>query len=100
MKIEDEWLGSGTSPSSEDINNMSDNPRYTVGDIVRLKANDMVRGFRVWKVNAVCLGGVGQESNYQLAPLDKTQGGDDTVAKRDCLVPCWLLETHPGIERV
>lgn len=81
------------------INNMSDNPRYTVGDIVRLKANNMVRGFRVWKVNAVCLGGVGQESNYQLSPLDKTQGGDDT-ATRDCLVPCWMLETHPGIERV
>ena len=81
------------------INNMSDNPRYTVGDIVRLKANNMVHGFRVWKVNAVCLGGVGQESNYQLSPLDKTQGGDD-AATRDCLVPCWMLETHPGIERV
>jgi|GEM_PF-6187016 len=74
--------------------------RYTTHDIIRLRENHLLRGFRVWKVTAVVLGGLGVEDHYQLMPLDLLPGGDDTTGNHQSLVPCWMLETHPGIEKV
>lgn len=74
-----------------------DNPKYTVGDTIRMPHYDtMPKGtFRVWKIVGVYLGGTAQESVCHLKTIDIN---DSTEG--DCIVPIIMLETHPMIERV
>lgn len=67
-------------------------------DVIRMDGNHLVRGFRVWKITGHILGGLGQEDHYQMTPLDRIKGNSVEQQQVDCLVPCWLLETHPMIE--
>jgi hypothetical protein len=62
-----------------------------VGAILRMPNH--VCGFRVWKVTAVELGAVGQESAYELRALDVTDNGT-------LRVPCIMLEAMTGLERL
>lgn len=71
---------------------MSDQ-RYTVGDTIRMKHYPTAGGFRVWKVIGVHLGATFQEGTYALKPLDVS-------ANEQIHVPCLMLETHGGVERV
>jgi len=71
--------------------------KYQVGDTIRIPIGD---GFRVWKITGVCLGAIGHESNYQMAPLDYRLGDAVDGSKSENLVPCHILETHAGVERV
>ncbi len=50
-------------------------------------------GFRLWRVISHNLGGEHQESSYGLKPLDQTEN-------RPLNVPCVMLESMTGIERV
>lgn len=65
----------------------------TVGDTIRLENYKTAGGFRVWKVVGVHLGATQQESTYALKPLDVSE--NETIH-----VPCLMLETHGGVERV
>lgn len=67
--------------------------RYNVGDTLRMKHYPTAGGYRVWKVYGVHLGATRQEGTYHLIPVD--------VSDNEAIhVPCLMLETHPGIERV
>lgn len=50
-------------------------------------------GFRVWKVIGVHLGASRQEGTYALKPLDVSDN-------EPIHVPCIMMETHGGIEKV
>lgn len=68
--------------------------RYTVGDTIRMKHYPTLEGaYRVWKVVGVHLGATHQEGTYALKPLDV--GENEPIH-----VPCLMLETHGGVERV
>lgn len=69
------------------------NTTYTVGDVIRMKHYPTAGGFRVWKVIGVHIGGTRQEGTYALKPLDVT-------ANEPINVPCLMLETHSGVERI
>ena len=69
---------------------------FNVGDVIRMPHYDLAGGphrKRVWKVVGQHLGGTNQEGTYALHPLDYTDNEPINV-------PCVMLETHPGIERV
>lgn len=70
--------------------------RFDVGDCFRLP-NQYPAGcggrYRIWKVTGVHLGALNQESSYALKPLDRHEG-------ERLQIPCRLLESHPGIERL
>lgn len=66
---------------------------YSVGDTLRIKHYPTAGGFRVWKVYSVNLGATRQEGTYELRPLDVSDN-------KPIQVPCLLLETHSGVERV
>lgn len=66
---------------------------FGVDDTIRIPHYKTTGGFRVWKVHGVHLGGTYQEGTYRLVPLDVKD--NETIH-----VPCIILETHPGIERV
>ncbi len=72
---------------------MTENNFFTVGDIIRVPNYDTCKGYRVWKVVGVYLGGLKQEGTYELFPLDVSEN-------KPIQVPCIILETHPGIKRV
>lgn len=67
--------------------------RLDVHDTIRMRHYPTTGGYRVWKVEAVLLGATYQESTYRLRPLDIDD--HETIQ-----VPCLMLETHPGIEKV
>lgn len=71
--------------------------KYNVGDIIRLP---VLTGFRVWQITGVCLGSTGKEHNYQLKPLDAKTGENVDGKTTENLVPCEMLNSHGGIERV
>jgi len=71
--------------------------KYNVGDTIRIPVKI---GFRVWKITGICLGATGVESNYQLQPLDAKTGQAVGGVTTENLVPCDMLESHGGIERV
>lgn len=72
---------------------MGDKPRsFRPFDVLRLPDYGGCRGFRVWMVEAVCLGGLGQEGGYRLRPLDRTLVADPLF------VPCQLLELNDSLE--
>ena len=71
--------------------------KYNVGDIIRIPVHI---GFRVWQITGVCLGSTGQESNYQMAPLDSKLGENVDGRFAENLVPCEMLDSHGGIECV
>lgn len=71
--------------------------KYKVGDIIRIP---ITRGFRVWKITGVCLGATGQEAHYQMNPLDAKLGENVDGHLAESLVPCEMLDSHGGIERV
>lgn len=66
---------------------------FVPGDTIRMKHYATAGGYRVWKVDAVLLGGTYQEGTYRLKVLDLAE--NDTI-----FVPCIMLDLHPGIERV
>lgn len=72
---------------------MSKSPSFTVGDIIGIPNYDTCKGYRVWKVIGVYLGGLKQEGTYELFPLDVSEN-------KAVQVPCIILETHQGISRV
>lgn len=67
--------------------------KYTVGDTIRIKHYPTAIGYRVWKVVGVHLGAADQEGTYALTPLDI--GENEQIH-----VPCLMMESHDGIERV
>ncbi len=71
---------------------MSESPSFTVGDIIRIPNYDTCKGYRVWKVIGVYLGGLKQEGTYELFPLDVSEN-------KTIQVPCIMLETHPLVKR-
>lgn len=75
-------------------------PRFNTHDVIRMKANKLVGGYRVWKVTGCVIGSQHTESHYQLQPLDVDQGRNALTEQMDSLVPCWMLETHPLVEKV
>lgn len=77
---------------------VSTSNHYPVGKLLRLPRGSEQGGFRVWQVMAVCLGGTGQEDHYELAPLDLAMGNNPEGKTRKSLVPCWILDTHPGLQ--
>lgn len=69
---------------------------FKPGDVLRmLDYPTNPRHYRVWKVTAVLLGGLGQESVYQLTTLDREQNTKGEYL----LIPCVLLETCSQVER-
>ena len=67
---------------------------YKVGTPLRMK-NKNDNGYRVWAVEGVYLGALGQESVYSLKTLDI-----DDSDNGEMLIPCIVLETHPMIEEI
>ncbi len=67
--------------------------KFQVGDALRMNNYPTAGGFRVWKVTGQHLGATHQESTYALKPLDVSEN-------EPIHVPCLMLETHPGVERV
>ena len=63
------------------------------GDTIRMPHYETAGGFRVWKIVGTHLGGLDQESTFELVVLD-----DDENEKIQ--VPCIMLELHPLIQRV
>lgn len=66
---------------------------FNCGDTIRMPHYPTAGGFRVWKITGVHLGATRQESTYELIPLDASEN-------KPINVPCIILETHPGIERM
>ena len=76
------------------VENQSNRDRgFKPGDTIRMPHYETAGGFRVWNVQGVHLGGEWQEGTYQLVPVDVHDN-------EPIHVPCIILETHPGIERV
>jgi len=71
------------------------NPKqgFAVGDVTTIPNHETVKGYRIWRVEGIHLGGVEQESTYHLRSVD----WDDNA---EIHVPCIILETHPNIELV
>jgi len=69
---------------------------FRPGDILRMANFASRGGYRLWRVVEVALGGLNQESVYRLQALDKGEYADD----HPIYVPCLILETCPGIERL
>ena len=67
--------------------------RFRIGDVIRIPHYPTCGGFRCWKVMAETLGGVKQEGTYNLQCIDVHE--NETIQ-----VPCIILETHPGIQRI
>lgn len=68
--------------------------RYSVGDIIRVKNYKTGNAsYRLWKVVGVHLGAFNQEGTYELKPLDIKEN-------KNIQVPCILLETHGGVEKI
>lgn len=69
--------------------------KFNVGDTIRHPHYETVGkgAFRVWKITGVHLGATHQEGTYAMIPLE-------VEANEPIHVPCLLLESHPGIERV
>lgn len=77
--------------------------KFSVGAVIRMPwagpTPESSRGFRVWRIECECLGGLGQESVYGLVPLDEqVPNSQDGTPVPVMYVPVLLLETHPGIE--
>jgi hypothetical protein len=91
--------GDGTAfvPQSEretpPLNSSPERILYKPGDVIRMKDYPTKEGWRLWKVIAVNLGALRQESSYELKPLDRKEN-------KPIEVPCVMLELHPGIERM
>jgi len=66
---------------------------YNVGDTIRMPNYPTATGFRVWKIVAEKLGGEGQESTYELNPLD-------VLENHKIEIPTIILESHSVIERI
>lgn len=66
---------------------------FVVGDIVRIKHYPAVSGYRVWQIVAFHLGGLGQESTYELKVLDMTEN-------KTINIPCVLLESNIFVEKI
>ena len=66
---------------------------YVVGDTIRMKHYPTAGGFRFWKVVGVHRGATKQEGTYALLPLDVSEN-------KQINVPCVMLESHPGVERL
>lgn len=66
---------------------------FSVGDVIRLPHYPTAGGFRVWKVIGCFLGGENQEGTYELLCLDVAENNEIQV-------PCIMLESHQGIERM
>jgi hypothetical protein len=72
---------------------------YKPGDTIVLPHYDTAGGpsrKRVWKVSAVYLGATHQESVYELSTVDLSPTDFGPMM----LVPCIMLESHPGVVRV
>lgn len=79
--------------------------KFDVGAIIRMPwagpTPESSRGFRVWRIEGDCLGGLGQESVYGLVSLDRDAPNDqDGKVATMMYVPVLLLETHPDVEVV
>lgn len=73
--------------------------KHVINTLLRIPNPPNVGGFRVWLVAEVRLGAVGQEDHYQLRPIDQKLGnGADGKTASESLVPCYLLDTHAGVE--
>lgn len=71
--------------------------KYAVNSVIRIPSPT---GFRVWMVTAILLGATGQESHYQLRPLDRIMGSSTESLESESLVPCDILNLHPNIQLV
>lgn len=72
---------------------------YPVGKLLRLPRRAAEGGgFRVWSVSAVLLGALGREDHYELEPIDRGLGTNVKGETQKSLVPCWILDTHPGLQ--
>lgn len=80
-------------PGMNSKNEPESHQTYTVGDVIRMKHYPTSGGYRVWKVFGVHLGATYQEGTYRLMPLDLSDN-------QPIHVPCIMLETHAGIERL
>lgn len=66
---------------------------FNVGDIIRIKHYPTASGFRVWQIIAFHLGGLGQESTYELKVLDMSEN-------KTINIPCVLLESNIFVEKI
>lgn len=69
------------------------NPRILVGSILRMPNWDSCGGWRLWMATAHRMGGLSQESLWELIPIDRIPGDPEL-----CQVPDIILETHPAVE--
>jgi hypothetical protein len=66
---------------------------FSVNDVIRLPKYRTRLGYRCWKIQGVHLGGVEQESTYELIPLD-------ILDFYPIQIPCIILDTHPNITKI
>ena len=64
----------------------------TTGDTIRMPNYETAGGFRVWKIIGTHLGGLDQESTFELSVLD-------ALENEKIQVPCVMLELHPLVEK-
>ncbi len=83
-----------TTPKTEKEAGVGSSALFAVDDVIRVRDG---RGYRVWKVTAVALGGIGVENIIAIVPLDIHPGSIYGETLKECLVPQVLLA---GVERV
>lgn len=75
---------------------MSEHIPFDVGTVFRLKLHGR---YHVWQVTGVHIGALGHENLTTLRVLTNDHGSVHGKTQQESMVPTWILDSHPMLER-